>query len=79
MCSARDVRFVTHPSLQAQVANLDEVLIAVAPLFTDTENVDKIAAQGVNFNHAYSSTPMCTPARTALLTGRSPWGHGMRG
>ena len=29
------------------------------------------------FDNAYSSTPTCTPARVALLTGKSPWTHGM--
>ncbi|MBI4892705.1 MAG: arylsulfatase [Acidobacteria bacterium] len=44
-----------------------------------TPNLDRIAAEGVRFNHAYSSTPTCTPARAALLTGMSPWNHGMLG
>src|SRR5581483_8914649 len=35
------------------------------------------AAEGVRFRCAYSSTPTCTPARSALLTGLSPWNHGM--
>ncbi|MEZ5403754.1 MAG: arylsulfatase [Bryobacteraceae bacterium] len=42
-----------------------------------TPNMDRIAAEGVNFSNAFSSTPTCTPARTALLTGLSPWHHGM--
>ena len=35
-------------------------------------NLNRIAAQGVSFTKAYSSTPTCTPARAALLTGLSP-------
>lgn len=44
-----------------------------------TPNMDRIAREGVLFKRAYSSTPTCTPARTALLTGLSPWHHGMLG
>ena len=42
-----------------------------------TPNLDRIAREGVRFTQAYSSTPTCTPARAALLTGLSPWRHGM--
>lgn len=44
-----------------------------------TPNLDRIANEGVRFSSAYSSTPTCTPARAALLTGMSPWRHGMLG
>jgi arylsulfatase A-like enzyme len=44
-----------------------------------TPNLDRLASAGVRFTSAYSSTPTCTPARTALLTGLSPWHHGMLG
>jgi arylsulfatase len=44
-----------------------------------TPNMDRLAAGGVRFRCAYSSTPTCTPARAALLTGMSPWSHGMLG
>ncbi|MCL4852683.1 MAG: arylsulfatase [Bryobacteraceae bacterium] len=44
-----------------------------------TPNLDRIAAEGVRFRCAYSSTPTCTPARAGLLTGMSPWNHGMLG
>jgi choline-sulfatase len=43
-----------------------------------TPNLDRLAG-GVKFTAAYSSTPTCTPARACLLTGMSPWGHGMLG
>lgn len=44
-----------------------------------TPNLDRLAAEGARFPAAYSSTPSCTPARAALLTGKSPWNHGMLG
>ena len=44
-----------------------------------TPNLDRLAQGGVRFRHAYSSTPTCTPARAALLTGMAPWNHGMLG
>lgn len=44
-----------------------------------TPNLDKLAAQGVRYKYAFSSTPTCTPARAAILTGLSPWYHGMLG
>jgi arylsulfatase len=44
-----------------------------------TPHLDSIAAGGVVFSKAYTSTPSCTPARTGILTGLSPWHHGMLG
>jgi arylsulfatase len=44
-----------------------------------TPHLDQLAAEGARFRCAYSSTPSCTPARAALLTGKSPWQHGMLG
>ena len=42
-------------------------------------NLMRLRSTGYNFVNAYSSTPTCTPARAAILTGRSPWYHGMLG
>jgi choline-sulfatase len=44
-----------------------------------TPNLDALAREGTLFSCAHSSTPTCTPARSALLTGLSPWHHGMLG
>ena len=44
-----------------------------------TPHLDSIARDGVLFSNAYSSTPSCTPARSAILTGLSPWHHWMIG
>jgi arylsulfatase len=45
----------------------------------NTPNLDKLAASGARFMKQYSSTPTCTPARAGILTGQSPWNHGMLG
>ena len=44
-----------------------------------TPNLDALAQDGYWFSNAYSATPSSTPARAGLLTGMSPWHHGMLG
>ena len=41
------------------------------PYFS-TPHIDGLAREGVRFEHAYASAPMCTPSRDALYTGRFP-------
>ena len=38
-----------------------------------TPTFDRIAKEGVLFNHAFVSSPSCTPSRGALLTGQWHW------
>ena len=42
----------------------------------DTPNINRLAAQGINFTRMYTE-PSCTPTRAAFLTGRHPVRHGM--
>ena len=44
-----------------------------------TPNIDRLASEGYLFSNAYTSCPSSTPARAGLLTGMSPWHHGMLG
>lgn len=44
-----------------------------------TPNLDRLAAEGHRFCSAYTAAPSSTPARAGLLTGQSPWHHGMLG
>ena len=44
-----------------------------------TPNIDALAHDGYYFSNAYSATPSSTPARAGLLTGMTPWHHGMLG
>jgi len=44
-----------------------------------TPHIDSLAKEGSLFTSGYSSSPSSTPARSGLLTGLSPWHHGMLG
>jgi choline-sulfatase len=37
-----------------------------------TPNLDRIANHGVTFSNAYTTSPVCTPGRTGLMTGMFP-------
>ncbi len=38
-----------------------------------TPAFDRVAREGILFNHAYISSPSCTPSRNAILTGQYHW------
>lgn len=40
--------------------------------FNETPHLDRLAAQGMRFTHAYAAAPVCSPYRAALLTGQHP-------
>ncbi|MBN2136584.1 MAG: sulfatase [Sedimentisphaerales bacterium] len=42
-----------------------------------TPNLDRLAAESVNFSNAVSGCPVCSPYRASLLTGRYPLSHGV--
>jgi len=41
-----------------------------------TPNLDRLASEGILFNHAIANCPVCTPSRGSLLTGKYPLSHG---
>lgn len=41
-----------------------------------TPYIDKLAAEGLKFNRAYTTQPVCGPARSALFTGLYPHSNG---
>ncbi len=43
-----------------------------------TPNLDRLASEGVRFTDWYSNSPVCSPSRAALLTGRYPGNAGVR-
>jgi len=44
-----------------------------------TPNIDRLADEGVQFENACATTPVCSPARGSLLTGRYPQSTGLMG
>ena len=45
--------------------------------YYDTPNFDRLAASGVRFTNAYSASPLCSPTRLSVLTGKYPHRLGM--
>ena len=42
-----------------------------------TPNLDRLAATGIRFENLFCASPVCSPARASLLTGRIPSQHGV--
>jgi len=43
-----------------------------------TPNLDKLASQGIRFENAFCTNPMCMPNRATMITGLYPNVHGVR-
>lgn len=44
--------------------------------YVSSPNIDKLAAEGTLFVNAYCNSPMCTPSRASMHTGRYPFHSG---
>lgn len=40
-------------------------------------NIDKLASQGVRFTQCYAACGVCSPSRSSILTGRTPYRNGV--
>ncbi len=46
--------------------------------FLELPNLDRIAAQGVQFDQAFVTTSLCSPSRATILSGKYAHSHGVR-
>ncbi|MCD6408170.1 sulfatase-like hydrolase/transferase, partial [bacterium] len=42
-----------------------------------TPNIDKLAEEGIRFENFFVATPVCSPSRATILTGKIPSQHGI--
>ena len=42
-----------------------------------TPNLDRLGREGMRFQECYCASPVCSPARASILTGRMPSAHGV--
>jgi len=40
--------------------------------FYETPNIDRLATSGVKFTNAYTASPVCSPTRASIMTGKYP-------
>ena len=45
--------------------------------FLKTPNIDRLASEGMRFTQCYSACGVCSPSRSAILTGRTPYRNGV--
>jgi N-acetylglucosamine-6-sulfatase len=55
----------------------DAMAVAGHP-FVQTPHMDRLAREGLLFENAFCTTPLCSPARASFLTGQYAWKHGVR-
>ncbi|HGY55970.1 MAG TPA: hypothetical protein ENK44_09725 [Caldithrix abyssi] len=73
----------------AQSSKLNILLILVDDLgygdlacygnpYISTPNLDRLAGEGMRFTNFYSPSPLCSPSRAGILTGRTPYRSGIK-
>ena len=67
----RNVLLIGVDQMRSDVAGPGKTVPAMTP------NLDRLYAESANFTRAYSSCPLCSPARASMFTGDYAFKHGM--
>ena len=70
---------VTRPNIVMVLVDdlrWDELSVA-GHSYVETPNIDRIAKEGAYFVRAFTTTPLCSPARASFLTGQYPHTNGI--
>lgn len=67
----RNVLLIGVDQMRSDVAGSGKTVPAVTP------HLDRLYAESANFTRAYSSCPLCSPARASMFTGDYAFKHGM--
>ncbi|MHC4221728.1 MAG: sulfatase-like hydrolase/transferase, partial [Planctomycetota bacterium] len=69
------VKYQKHEKQNIFIVMADQLTALALGCYGNTSvkspNIDLLAQQGVTFESAYSSSPLCTPARYAFMTGQN--------
>jgi choline-sulfatase len=70
---------MTRPNIVLIMADQQRAdsLACAGNRFTVTPNLDRLAREGVRFTRAFTTWPVCTPARGTMWTGLYPHAHGL--
>ena len=69
MSQAKHIWLITTDQMRADALGFENTAVI-------TPNLDELAKEGTVFNRAYCASPVCTPSRASIFTGRYPHVHG---
>ena len=71
--STPNVLFIMADQMKASILHMYSSEIGI-----ETPTLERLADEGVRFEHAITPHPLCVPARTSVMTGRYPHSTGCR-
>lgn len=69
MSKTKHIWLITTDQMRADALGFENAAVI-------TPNLDALAKEGTVFNRAYCASPVCTPSRASIFTGRYPHVHG---